>query len=75
MSSIESSTSGIEAAQKFKDEFRVKFTAKLDDWIASKKQPTIKTDKIYDEIVKAVQKWEKGERFTGDMTKYNYGSR
>ena len=66
----------MDPTQQIKDELRARFSAKLENWINSKKQsPSIKKDEMYAQIVTAVEKWSKDERFTDDKTNYNYGSR
>jgi len=73
--SLVEAISSVDSLKQAKEKFRARFSKKFDEWLNSKKQPTIKTDEVYDQILDAVKKWDKGERFTGDQVKINYGNR
>jgi hypothetical protein len=75
ISSAESNFNANDATQSVKEEHRTRFNTGFNAWFASKKQPTIKSDETYAEIINAVEKWADGDRFKGDITNYNYGSR
>lgn len=58
-----------------KEDHRARFNVKLQEYVASKKSSTLRTDDNYKEIVEAVKRWETGEKFTNDAMRRNYGRR
>jgi hypothetical protein len=75
MSSIESTSNADDMSQSAKEDHRTRFNTSFNRWLESKTKPTIRSDETYNQIVTAVEKWANGERFSDDMTSYNYGSR
>jgi hypothetical protein len=51
MTSTQSSLNTDDASQSVKNEHRTRFNTKFNAWFTSKKQPTIKSDKNYAEIL------------------------
>lgn len=73
MASAESNPSSQNEA---KQALLTRFNTKYNELISGKKNaPKVKSDEDYDEIVSVVTEWAKGERFSTDQTKRNYGNR
>lgn len=75
MTSAESNSNIDDSIAAIKQEHLTRFNTKYNQLISGKKQASkIKPDSVYDDIVSVVKDWEKGERFSTDQTKRNYGN-
>jgi dihydroneopterin aldolase len=76
MNSAESNSSTENLIQEVKQELLTRFNTKYNELLSKKKHaPKVKSESDYDEIVSVVEQWAKGERFSTNQTKRNYGNR